>query len=61
MKSRVTGSYLIPSTGRPSDRIPAYGSGRVCEAPGCGTVLSNYNPAPYCSLHVALGKPRPRA
>jgi hypothetical protein len=26
----------------------------VCETPGCDTVLSNYNPARFCSLHDAL-------
>jgi hypothetical protein len=25
--------------------------GRVCEAPGCSTVLSRYNPTKGCSLH----------
>ena len=30
---------------------PTYGSGRVCAASGCGTVLSSYNPSPVCCLH----------
>lgn len=25
--------------------------GRVCAAPGCGTILSVYNTSPFCSLH----------
>ena len=53
MKSRVAGRYLSTGTGKISDRIPAYGRGRVCEEPGCGTLLSNYNPAHFCSVHDA--------
>jgi hypothetical protein len=56
MKSRAAGSYLVPSAGRMSDRIAAFGGGRVCETPGCDTVLSKYNPAPYCSLHDPLSR-----
>jgi len=26
-------------------------SNRVCQHPGCDTILSKYNPADYCSLH----------
>jgi hypothetical protein len=59
-KVRTAGTFLSPRTGKISDRIPAYGRGRVCEAPGCGTLLSTYNPAHYCSLHAAIGVPRPR-
>jgi hypothetical protein len=51
VKSRVIGSYQQTGAGRPGQQIPAFGSGRVCEAPGCSTVLSTYNPALYCSLH----------
>jgi hypothetical protein len=54
MKSRVVGSYLSPVTGKISDRIAAYGRGRVCAAPGCSTLLSDYNPGPCCSLHDAF-------
>ena len=60
MKSRVTGAFQLPSTGKLSDRIPAYGHGRVCAAPGCDTVLSTYNPSPYCSVHDRLGERRTR-
>ena len=28
-------------------------SGRVCAHPGCETVLSRYNPFPWCALHTA--------
>jgi len=27
--------------------------GRICAEPGCGTVLSRYNPDDYCALHAA--------
>jgi hypothetical protein len=53
MKSRATGRFLASGTGRSSDRIPAFGRGRVCETPGCDTLLSNYNPSLCCSLHEA--------
>jgi hypothetical protein len=51
VKSRVTGSFILPGTGRVSDRIPAYEPGRVCEARGCTTILSTYNPSHFCSVH----------
>jgi len=60
MKSRLAGAFLSPVAGRSSERIPAFGRGRVCEAPGCGTRLSIYNPALYCSLHEAARLLRPR-
>jgi hypothetical protein len=53
VKSRVAGAFLSSGVGRISDRIPAYGSGRICEASGCGTLLSTYNPGNYCSVHDA--------
>jgi hypothetical protein len=59
MKVRMAGGFLLERTGKVSDRVTTYGSGRVCAAPGCGTVLSSYNPALCCSLHVAAAVPRP--
>lgn len=35
------------------ERPRTWGSGRVCATPGCGTVLSSYNPSALCSLHSA--------
>lgn len=32
-------------------RARTYGTGRVCAVPGCGTVLSAYNPSDVCALH----------
>jgi len=32
-------------------RARTYGSGRVCAVPGCGTLLSAYNPSDVCALH----------
>ena len=61
MKSRVIGSYLQTGAGRPSQKIPSFGAGRVCGAPLCGTVLSTYNPALYCSLHDVVAVPRRRS
>ena len=60
VKSRVAGAFRFPSAGKISDRIPAYGRGRICEASGCDTLLSTYNPAVYCSLHDVPGAPRTR-
>jgi hypothetical protein len=60
VKSRVIGSYLQTGAGRASQQIPAYGGGRVCGAPHCGTVLSTYNPAQYCSLHDVAALPKRR-
>jgi len=60
VKSRVIGAFVQTGTGRPGQRIPAYGGGRICGAPHCDTVLSQYNPAPYCSVHDAVGTPRRR-
>ena len=54
---RLAGGFLSPRTGKVSELIPTYGRGRICEAPGCGTVLSDYNPGPCCSLHDALPAP----
>ena len=36
-------------TGR--GHIDSYGHGRVCEAAGCATQLSRYNPGITCWLH----------
>jgi hypothetical protein len=33
------------------DRPQTYGSGRICEHEGCGTILSAYNPTGCCGLH----------
>ena len=60
MKSRLAGSYTSLVTGKMSDRVSAYGSGRICLAPGCGTLLSTYNPGPWCSLHDTVASPLPR-
>ncbi len=32
-------------------RARTYGTGRVCAIPGCGTLLSAYNPSEVCALH----------
>jgi hypothetical protein len=51
VKSRIAGSFILPSTGKASDRIPAYERGRVCEAWGCATILSKYNASHFCAVH----------
>jgi len=59
VKVRLAGGFRSSGTGRSSERIPTFGRGRVCEAPGCATLLSSYNPAHYCSLHSTVGAPPP--
>lgn len=60
----VTGSasppVILPDTEAPGQRrrtgrghIDSYGHGRVCEAGGCTTKLSRYNPGSTCGLHDA--------
>ena len=41
--------------GRRSDRVRMYHEGRVCAEPGCGTVLSVYNPSSRCAVHQRRG------
>jgi hypothetical protein len=60
MKSRGAGAFILPNTGKLSDRIKSYGRGRICEVWGCTTILSTYNPAHFCSSHDHVGKPGPR-
>jgi len=60
VKSRVAGGFILPATGKISDRIKAYGRGRICEAWGCTTILSTYNPAHFCSVHDRVGERRSR-
>lgn len=43
-----------------SDSVTVYERGRVCAESGCSTMLSVYNPSPYCAAHAALAAPRPR-
>jgi hypothetical protein len=59
VKSHTTGALLSPSIGKTSGKIPLYGRGRICAAAGCGTVLSTYNQAAFCSIHEAAGSPLP--
>ena len=61
VKSRAIGAFVSSSRGTRSQQVLAYGRGRVCGAPDCGTVLSTYNPALFCSLHDVVGIPRRRS
>ena len=38
----------------------ARGPRRVCEEPGCATVLSRYNEFDFCALHQPMVVPRMR-
>jgi hypothetical protein len=59
VKVRIAGGFLSEGTGKVSDRVQTFGRGRVCEAHGCGALLSTYNPARFCSLHVGVAAPQP--
>jgi len=61
VKSRVAGGFILPATGKISDRIKSYGRGRICEVGGCTTILSAYNPASLCSSHARAGTPQRRS
>ncbi|MFA5403250.1 MAG: hypothetical protein WC318_07140 [Candidatus Omnitrophota bacterium] len=37
-------------------QVKTYLRGRVCQHPGCGTVLSIYNSGKYCGVHWAQNK-----
>jgi hypothetical protein len=47
-------------TGKYSRRSEVHRRGRVCAIPGCGTLLSTYNPSSSCALHYA-GSPLPKS
>ena len=49
------GSLEPLAPGRRSDRVRQYHVGRVCAEPGCGTVLSMYNPSSRCAVHQRRG------
>lgn len=55
MNVRVSDGFRLRASGKRRDRIRGNEYGRICETPGCGTVLSIYNPLPCCSLHDASG------
>lgn len=44
-------NYSIAEVMEPRSKPQTYGHGRVCAVDGCGTVLSIYNPAPFCAVH----------
>ena len=43
--------HRILSAADDISRARTYGAGRVCAVPGCGTLLSAYNPSDVCALH----------
>jgi hypothetical protein len=49
--SNVRHSYTIAEVKEPRSRPQTFGRGRVCQVDGCGTLLSIYNPAPFCAVH----------
>lgn len=47
----VESVVLRGALARPRGSARTYGENRVCQARGCSTVLSKYNPARYCWQH----------
>ena len=39
------------------DRLGTHARARVCEADGCDTILSRYNPTDRCGAHVGDAPP----
>lgn len=54
-----THDYRVQSIRR-SERPKVSAAGRVCAVPGCGTVLSRYNPDSTCLHHQKGPSPRRR-
>ena len=55
MRGHGLGARPVPAGGTQDEQGGVGRQGRVCAAPGCGTVLSVYNPSRYCSLHEPEG------
>ena len=47
---------FAPTSGR-SVKVALYAPGRTCAADDCTTILSTYNSADYCAVHVRLHPP----
>jgi hypothetical protein len=62
MTTRITGSLHPWGAISRAERVRVYASGRVCAEASCQTVLSIYNPCPYCTVHekasIGLGRRR---
>ena len=66
MSTRITGTLNPGGPVSQANRVRSYQGGRVCAHAECGTILSIYNPAKYCTVHARLaangrrrGAPRP--
>jgi hypothetical protein len=57
----MDGLLLVVATPSAHDRPPKKApKGRVCEHPGCFTILSVYNLGRYCAVHEHLPQARVR-
>jgi endogenous inhibitor of DNA gyrase (YacG/DUF329 family) len=52
MSAPVTTSLNLWRQVSRTERIRAHGRGRVCAHEGCETILSVYNPARFCAVHL---------
>ena len=66
MTTRITGTLNPWGPVSQANRVRSYQSGRVCAHAECGTILSIYNSAKFCTVHAKLaasgrrrGAPRP--
>ena len=66
MTTRITGTLNPWGPISQANRVRSYQSGRICEHAECGTILSVYNTAKFCTVHAKLaaggrrrGAPRP--
>lgn len=50
-RRRGNNFHVLPSDDVWGKPPKVYGDGRQCAHPGCDTVLSCYNPGPYCYKH----------
>ena len=57
MADGSVGAHPISGNDRPSK---AYGAGRICRHPECGTRLSIYNDGVFCYRHEPMTVPRVR-
>jgi hypothetical protein len=61
MAKASTGNVQFGTPGRGKDAASRASSGRLCDHPGCGTVLSTYNESPTCWLHTGAAPKHPLA
>jgi len=59
MAARIGNGVQLGSPARGKEASARPVRGRVCEEPGCQTVLSTYNAATFCWTHVMPSRAHP--